>query len=143
MTLKEILAISGQSGLHKLVASSRNGLIVESLENGKRMPVSSTTRVSSLEDIAIFTLAEDKPLVEILKSIREKQQGQPALSHKSDPEKIKVFFAEILPEYDPARVYVSDMKKVVNWYNELQANNLLDIIDKKEEAEEAEPTKEN
>jgi hypothetical protein len=99
------------------------------------MPVSSTTRVSSLEDIAIFTLAEDKPLVEILKSIKEKYQGQPILSHKSDSEKVKTFFAEILPEFDPARVYVSDMKKVVNWYNELQANNMLDILEQKEEAE--------
>ena len=143
MTLKDILAISGQTGLYKLVASSRNGLIVESLENGKRMPVSTTTRVSSLEDIAIFTLAEDKPLIEILLEISEKQQGNPAISHKSDNDKIKAFFSEIVPEYDASRVYVSDMKKVINWYNTLQAANMLDILKQVKNAEETTNTPEN
>lgn len=137
MTLKEILAISGQHGLFKLIASSRNGIIVESIENGKRMSISSTTKVSSLEDIAIFTLSNDKPLNEVLLAIKEKQQSQAAISHKSAPEAIKQFFGEVIPEYDSSRVYVSDMKKVINWYNILQSNNMLDLVKPKEEASDS------
>lgn len=133
MTLKEILAISGQQGLFKLVASSKSGIIVESLDSGKRMSVPTTTKASSLEDIAIFTLSEDKPLYEILIAIKEKQQSQQAISHKSEPEAIKQFFAEVVPEFDPARVYFSDMKKIINWYNILQAKDMLDIIKPSEE----------
>ncbi len=142
MTLKEILAISGQQGLFKLIASTKNGIIVENLESGKRTSVSSTTKVSSLEDIAIFTLTEDKPLYEILISIKEKQQSQPALNHKSEPESIKKFFSEVVSDYDTARVYVSDMKKIINWYNILQAKDMLDIIKPSEDTVETKETPE-
>ena len=140
MTLKDILAITGQPGLYKLIASSQKGLIVESIETGNRMPVSTTTRVSSLEDIAIFTLADDMPLVNILKTMLEKHQGEAAINHKSKPEQIKAYFAEIVPDYDAGRVYVSDMKKVISWYNALHSANLLDIV--KESVVEAEASTE-
>ena len=107
MELKEILAISGQPGLYKYVAQSSHGVIVESLSDGKRMNAASNSKVSALTEISIFTEGEDIP------------QGQPAISHKEAPEKLKAYFAEVLPEYDRDRVHVSDMKKVFSWFNTL------------------------
>jgi len=121
MNFKDILAISGQSGLYKFVAQSRNGIIVESLANGTRSCTSASARVSALSEIAIFTEGEDMPLAKVFQNIYEKQGGKEAISPKSTPEELKRFFAEVLPEYDRDRVHVSDMKKVVAWYNLLIA----------------------
>lgn len=112
MELKEILAISGQPGLYKYVAQSSRGVIVESLSDGKRMNAASNSKVSALTEISIFTEGEDIPLAEVFTKIYEHTQGQPAISHKEAPEKLKAYFAEVLPEYDRDRVHVSDMKKV-------------------------------
>lgn len=112
MELKEILAISGQPGLYKYVAQSSHGVIVESLSDGKRMNAASNSKVSALTEISIFTEGEDIPLAEVFTKIYEHTQGQPAISHKEAPEKLKAYFAEVLPEYDRDRVHVSDMKKV-------------------------------
>lgn len=129
--LKDILAISGQPGLFKLVAEAKNSIVVESLLTGKRMPVYSHSKVSSLEDIAIFTQTGEVPLKEVLKNIVEKETGneipQPVLK---DP---KSYFSAILPEYDKDRVYTSDMKKVIQWYNMLQEKNLLNFEEEKTE----------
>jgi hypothetical protein len=142
--LKDILAISGQSGLHKLVSNTKNGIIVENLETGKRMPTYATAKVSALEDIAIYTEdGEDKPLAEILKSIKYKESGKQAISHKADNEKLKEYFEEIMPDYDKDRVYVSDIKKVIQWYNILQKINMLDILDEKENESSEENTKQD
>ena len=142
--LKDILAISGQSGLHKLVSNTKNGIIVENLETGKRMPAYTTAKVSALEDIAIYTEdGEDKPLAEILKSIKDKEFGKQAISHKADNEKLKKYFEEIMPDYDKDRVYVSDIKKVIQWYNILQKINMLDILDEKENESSEENTKQD
>ena len=115
MELKEILAISGQPGLYKYVAQSSHGVIVESLSDGKRMNAASNSKVSALTEISIFTEGEDIPLAEVFTKIYE----QPAISHKEAPEKLKAYFAEVLPEYDRDRVHVSDMKKVFSWFNTL------------------------
>ena len=112
MELKEILAISGQPGLYKYVAQSSRGVIVESLSDGKRMNAASNSKVSALTEISI-------PLAEVFTKINEHTQGQPAISHKEAPEKLKAYFAEVLPEYDRDRVHVSDMKKVFSWFNTL------------------------
>ncbi len=125
--LKGILAISGQSGLFKLLTESKNNIIVESLETGKRMPAHSTSRISSLEDISIFTESDDVPLKDVFKAIYEKEEGGAAISHKSPPKQLKAYFSEILPEYDRQRVYVSDIKKVMLWYNILQEKEMLDF----------------
>jgi len=125
--LKGILAISGQSGLFKLLTESKNNIIVESLETGKRMPAHSTSRISSLEDISIFTESDDVPLKDVFKAIYEKEEGGTAISHKSSAKELKVYFSEILPEYDRERVYVSDIKKVMLWYNILQETAMLDF----------------
>jgi hypothetical protein len=125
MKLKDILAISGKSGLFKFISQGRNGIIVESFEDQKRMVVHSSAKVSALEDIAIFTEKEEVPLAEIFKKIFEKQDGKETISHKSSPEELKNLLESILPDYDRERVYISDMKKLVHWYNLLLGLNLL------------------
>ena len=140
MDLKDILAISGQPGLHKFVAQSTHGVIVESLQDGKRQNVPPTARVSSMAEIAVFTAAEDKPLEKILQDIFRALDGKEAVSHKAPQEEIVAFFAKMVPDYDRERVHVSDMKKIVSWYNTLLAKGLIDLEEPKEEeiAEEAE-----
>jgi len=141
--LKDILAISGQPGLCKLVSNTKNGIIVENLETGKRMPAYATAKVSALEDIAIYTEdGEDKPLAEVLKNIRDKESGAQAISHKSSSEELKKYFEEVMPDYDKDRVYVSDIKKVIQWYNILQKLNMLDILDEEEKDSSKEEAKE-
>jgi len=132
--LKGILAISGHSGLFKLVAESKNSIIVESLDSKKRMPVYSSAKVTALEDIAIYTFEGDTPLKDIVKAISEKEEGGAALSPKSSAKELKAYFAEVVPEFDEERVYVSDIKKVLVWYNALQEKDLLDFTE--EETEE-------
>lgn len=127
--LKGILSISGQPGLYKLVAEAKNNIVVESLDNNKRMPVYSTSKVSALEDIAIFTTKEDLPLKEVFKAISEKENGGVAISPKSPDKDLKSYFQVVVPDFDKERVYVSDIKKVLNWYNILQEKNLLDFTE--------------
>jgi hypothetical protein len=133
--LKGILSITGQSGLFKLVAESKNNIIVESLETKKRMPVYSTVKVSALEDIAIYTETGDLPLKEVFKAISEKENGGAAISPKSSGNELKAYFEQIVPEYDKDRVYTSDIKKVLLWYNSLQEKDLLDFSEKETESE--------
>src|SRR5690554_4931013 len=127
--LKGILAISGYPGLFKHVAESKNNIIVESLDTGKRMPVYASAKVSALEDIAIYTTSSDVPLKEVFKAIFEKEEGKAAISHKSSANDLKKYFGEVLPEYDRDRVYVSDIKKVMLWYNQLQEKEMLDFTE--------------
>ena len=117
MELKEILAISGQPGLYKYVAQSTNGVIVESLLDGKRMNASASSKVSALTEISIFTEGDDLPLADVFTNIYNHTGGKEAISHKEAPAKLKAAFAEVLPDYDRDRVHVSDMKKVFMWYN--------------------------
>lgn len=142
--LKDILAISGHPGLHKMVSNTKNGIIVENLETKKRIPTYATAKVSALEDIAIYTEdGEDKPLGEVFKSIREKENGGPAISHKASSNELTDYFTAVMPEYDKERVYTSDIKKVYQWYNVLQKLDMLSTIDEKaEEVEETAKTEE-
>ncbi len=134
--IKGILAISGQSGLFKMLTEAKNSIIVESLETQKKMPVYSTSKVSSLEDIAIFTEKGDMPLKEVFKAIYEKENGGEAISHKSSANELKSYFEKIVPDFDKDRVYVSDIKKVLLWYNLLREKEMLDFSE--EEKPEAE-----
>jgi hypothetical protein len=120
MNLKDILSISGESGLFRFVAQGRNAIIVEHLETKKRKTAFGSAKVSSLEEISLFTEKEDLPLGKIFDLIFEKESGGPTIDSKSDAVKLKAWFEELVPEYDKDRVYVSDMKKVVVWYNILQ-----------------------
>lgn len=133
--LKGILAISGQPGLYKLVAEAKNSIIVESIITGKRMPAYSSSKVSSLGDIAIFTQTGEVALKDVLKLISEKENGGEIA--KVEGNALKAYFEAILPDYDRDRVYTSDMKKVVQWYNLLQKNSLLNFEEDDTEAEEA------
>ena len=139
MILKDILSISGEPGLFKFIAQGKNAIIIEHLETKKRTSAYSSAKVSSLEDIAIFTDKEDMPLGKVFDLIFEKENGGKAIDAKSDPDKLKVWFEGILPEYSKDKVYMSDIKKVAQWYNILHSLNLL----VKEEPEKpAEPEKE-
>lgn len=117
MELKDILAISGQPGLYKYVAQSTRGVIVESLLDGRRMNAAATSKVSALTEISMFTEGEDIALADVFTRIYEHTGGKEAISHKETPEKLKEYFAAVLPEYDRERVHVSDMKKCFAWYN--------------------------
>ncbi|MCF8337482.1 MAG: DUF5606 domain-containing protein [Bacteroidales bacterium] len=133
MKLKEILTISGKPGLYKLVKQTGNGVIVESLEDKKRFPAFAHQKISSLEEISIFTDTEDMPLKDVLKKMAEKHERGPSINPKSSSEELKSYFAEIVPEYDEERVYVSHIKKIIQWYNILQKNDLLDFEEEEEE----------
>lgn len=135
MEFKDIVAISGKSGLFRVVSNTRSGVIVESLTDGKRFPAFLHDRISSLDEISVFTQTEDRPLKVIMKAIREKTGGGPALDPKSDNASLKKFFAEVVPDYDTERVYVSDIKKIISWYNQLHAKGLLGLLDETEAPE--------
>ncbi len=138
MILKDILSISGEPGLFKFIAQGKNAIIVEHLETKKRSSAFSSTKVSSLEEISIFTSKEDTPLGKVFDLIFEKENGGPAIDNKSDPDKLKAWFAEVLPEYDRNRVYVSDIKKLVHWYNILHSLSML-VKEETEKKEESAP----
>lgn len=140
--LKDILSISGHSGLYKLVAQSSKSIIVESLETHQKMPVYFTSKVSALEDIAIYTDDEEVPLAQVFEKIyKMENKGETSVSAKSANEDIKDYFGDVLPDYDKERVYVSDMKKVISWYNILLKQNMLNFEEEKKEEAPAEPIK--
>jgi len=125
MVLKDIMAISGQQGLYRFIAQGKNAIIVEHLETKIRSSAFSSARVSSLEEISVFTEEEDMPLGKVLDRIHEKENGRPTIDYKTDPEGLKSWFEEILPNYNRDKVYVSDIKKIAQWYNILHKLNLL------------------
>jgi hypothetical protein len=129
--LKDLMAISGYGGLFKFVSQARNGVIVESIETGKRMNAFATMKVSALEDIAIYTEEKEIPLDEVFVSLHKYENGGEAISPKSDPDELKDYFSAVLPEYDRERVYVSDIKKVLTWYNLLLKYDLLHFEEEK------------
>lgn len=134
--LKDILAITGESGLYKLVSKNAKGVIVENLETKRRMPYYTAAKISALEDIAIFTESEDVPLRQVFQSIFDKENGGQSISHKSSKEELTNYFETILPSYDKERVYPSDIKKAINWYNILQKNGLTDFSEPEKVEEE-------
>jgi hypothetical protein len=139
MSLDKILSISGKPGLHQIVTQTRTGAVVESLIDKKRITVGAHSNISILSEIAIYTLTEEVPLKEVLKKIKDKEKAQPtSISHKDSKDVLEEFFFEILPDYDENRVYPSDIKKVVQWYNLLQKNNLLDSLESEDEVDASE-----
>lgn len=143
MDLSKILSIAGKPGLYSMVSSTKNGVLVESLVDGKRIPAFSHERISSLEEISVFTEIEDVPLKQIFHSMYNITNQQQALSHKSSATELAAFFESVLPEYDRDRVYASDIKKIVQWYNLLQAKGLIDLEEPTDTAEAEEKSKEN
>ena len=134
MDLSKILSVTGKGGLFKLLSHNKTSFIVESLTDGKRFPVFPNDGVATLDNISIFTEDDDVSLQSVLLSIYKKENGAQSAVTVSDNNALKAYFAEILPNYDRERVYVSNMKKVILWYNQLVEKQLID--DKEEEKTE-------
>jgi hypothetical protein len=141
MNLKDILAISGEPGLFKFIAQGKNAIIIEHLETKKRTSAYGSAKVSSLDDIAIFTDNEDMSLGKVFDLIYEKEKGGPSIDSKSDTDVLKTWFEGVLPEYSKDKVYLSDIRKVAQWYNILHKLNLL-VKDEPETVAETEPNPE-
>ena len=125
MELEKVLAITGKPGLYALKLQTRSGFVAESLLDGKKITVGMRSNVSLLSEISMYTHSEEKPLAEVMRNIAKKENNGPALSHKEDNAKLMAYFKEVLPDYDEDRVYPSDIKKVLNWYNLLQSKGLV------------------
>lgn len=125
MNLEKILSISGKPGLYALKIQTRTGFVAESLLDGKKITVGLRSNVSLLSEISMYTNSAEKPLAEVMRNIAVKEDNGPAISHKEDNTTLVTYFKEILPDYDEDRVYPSDIKKVINWYNMLQAKGLV------------------
>jgi len=139
MTLEKLIVVSGKPGIFKISNQTKMGLLVESLTDNKKFPIHNIQNVSSLNDIAIYTYEDEVPLREIFKTIHKKEEGKQTISHKESKKKLTSFFSEILPNYDVERVYPSNIKKVVQWYN-LLVNAKFDFatLNKKEASNEEE-----
>ncbi|KSA14581.1 DUF5606 family protein [Maribacter dokdonensis] len=138
MGLEKILSVAGKPGLYKLITQTRTGFVAESLLDGKRITVSLRSSVSVLSEIAIYTLEEEVPLRDVFKKIQEKEDGgKTSIGHKEEKIKLEEYFFEVLPNYDEDRVYVSDIKKVIQWYNILVDNKITDFSSEEVASEEA------
>ncbi len=138
MSLEKVLSIAGKPGLYKLKNQTRAGFLAESLLDGKTINVSGRHNVSLLSEIAIYTLTEEVPLRKVFEKISEKEGGKETIGHKASKEELEEYFFSVMPDYDEDRVYVSDIKKVVQWYNMLVKNGMTDFSEAKEETNEEE-----
>jgi len=130
MSLEKVLAISEKPGLFKIITQTRTGLVAESLIDGRRISVNLRNNISLLSEIAIYTLSEEVPLKNVFQKIKDKENGQAtSISHKESKDKLEEYFFSVLPDYDEDRVYASDIKKVVRWYNILQENEMLGLLE--------------
>ena len=137
--LKTILSISGKPGLFKLISQAKNMLIVESLQTGKRQPAYAHEKIISLGDIAIFTDEEDVPLSEVLNAIKEKENGAKVTLDikKAVNETLRAYLAEVLPNFDRERVYPTDIKKLISWYNLLVETGNTDFVEEEKTQKDA------
>lgn len=127
MNIEGIINVSGKEGLHKIISQGKNSVIVESLTNKKRMPIYSDTPANSLEEIGIYTYDDTIPLVDVFINIAKKTMCKKCISHKENKNNLELYFREILPDYDEDRVYISDIKKVFQWYNALCIAGLVEL----------------
>ncbi|MDC0204775.1 DUF5606 domain-containing protein [Flavobacteriales bacterium] len=130
MNLEGIINISGKPGLYKVISQGNNTIIVESLIDGKRAPLHSSTQANMLEEIGIYTHDDTKSLSDIFDAIAQKENCKETINHKSSENELRAYFIEILPDYDQDKVYLSDIKKVFQWYNTMQNNDLIKITKK-------------
>lgn len=141
MNVEGIISVSGKPGLYKVLGQTKNGVIVESLMDGKKSAMSSTSKISALQDIAIYTYTKELPLADVLDKIRLKEGGAPSIGHKSSAAVLSEYFKEVLADYDEDRVYTSDIKKVISWYNTLQKVGLAVETFEESPDESSEPSK--
>lgn len=135
--LAKILSVSGRHGLYRYVAQARNGAIAENLEDGQRTVFGATTRITTLEDIAIFTSAGEMKIAEVFKAMKKVLGTGEAPTSKSSDKEITDFFGKAVPDYDSDRFYLSHMKKVIDWYNQLAKHASLDFVTDKDREKEA------
>jgi hypothetical protein len=135
MDLTKIISVSGKSGLFRVVAQSRQAVIAESLLDGKRAPVHSSLKVSSLDEISMFTTGDDVPLKQVLEGLYKAEKGKPSLDPKESEDKLFAKLGEALPDHDRERIYASDVRKLFSWYDQLLKAG---EFDKKEEAKKEE-----
>ena len=134
MEFSKIISVAGKPGLFQAISQTKTGFIVESLTDNKRFPIPSTNNVSLLENIAIYTYEEEIALLTVFKSMYEKEEGNAAISHKESGKKLAAYFSEVLPDYDEERVYTSNIKKVIQWYNLLVKTGMdFSVIEATEE----------
>ncbi len=133
MNLEEIINIAGKPGLYKVVSKGKNSVIIESLTDGKRGPLYSNNQANMLEEIVIYTYNDTKPLSEVFDKIAKKENYKQSISHKSSKDDLTNYFREVLTDYDEERVYISDIKKVIQWYNTIQKHGLIELPKKKKE----------
>ncbi|GEM53892.1 hypothetical protein B0A58_07870 [Flavobacterium branchiophilum NBRC 15030 = ATCC 35035] len=126
MNLEKILAISGKPGLYVLKVQTRTGFLVESLIDGKKITVNLKSNVSLLSEISMYSYEGEKPLRTVFENIAAKENNGEAISHKAGQEDLTAYFLEVFPDYDQDRVYISDIKKVLNWYNILQNKGYIE-----------------
>ena len=139
MSLEKILSIGGKPGLFQLLTQTRSGFVAESLLDKKRITVNAQSNVSVLSEIAIYTLEEEIPLGVVFEKIQLKEKGgKTSVGHKDDKLKLEEYFFEILPDYDEDRVYASDIKKVIQWYNILHDQGVTQFRSDSEDAQEEE-----
>ena len=137
MSLEKILSIGGKPGLYKLLTQTRSGFVAESLIDKKKISVGLQSNVSLLSEIAIYTLEEELPLKEVFTKIKSKENGgKTSIGHKEDKLKLEEYFFELIPDYDEDRVYASDIRKVIQWYNLLHDNGITEFESDSESAEE-------
>ncbi|MCB9426872.1 MAG: DUF5606 domain-containing protein [Flavobacteriales bacterium] len=117
MEIDKIISVSGKPGLFNIVTQTRSGFVVESLLDGKKLSLNIKSNVSLLSEISIYTYSEEVSLASVFAAIAEKENNEKTISHKESKEVLETYFREVLPEYDEDRVYASDIKKVVQWYN--------------------------
>jgi hypothetical protein len=136
MEFEKILSVSGKPGLYELKTQTRGGILAQSLIDGRKIQVNLRNNISLLSEISIYTYSEETPLKEIFKTIYQKTEGQKTIDHKSSKKELENYFREILPEYDEDRVYQSDIKKIIQWYNILIENGFTDFQDEQSSDEE-------
>lgn len=132
MNLEGILSISGKPGLYKLVSQTKNTLIVEGLTDSKRFPLYASHQVSALEDMAIYTYDDSVALSDVFSAIAKKENGGLTISHKLSKKELFDWLREVLSDFDENRVYQSDIKKLVQWYNALHAAGLVELKKQKD-----------
>lgn len=139
--LTKVLSVAGKQGLFLYIAQARQGAIAESLSDKRRTCLDVKSKITSLADISIYTEGGELKLKEVFKRMKEVLGDKEAPSAKSSDEELKAFFKKAVPDYDEARFYVSHMKKVINWYNELKKNASLDFVEEEEVSDKAEAEK--
>lgn len=127
MGLEKVLSIAGKPGLYELTAQTRGGFVAKSITEGNKISVNMRHNVSLLSEIAVYTYTEEVPLGTIFQKMFEKEEGKSAIDHKASKKELESYFAEVLPDYDVERVYQSDIKKIIQWYNLLVENGFTDF----------------